>query len=779
MQNLEKYLSNKNNSTAGILIPVFLISLFLFSCNPTKYVPQGESLLDENHINVNKEGINKSDLAPYIRQKPNKRIFGAKFHLGLFNLSNINKSKWPHNWLREIGEEPVVFDPYSTYKSTGQIKSYVASKGYFDSNVLETIETANRKTKVFYNIDLKEPYKIRHISYEIADSNIKLLFDFDSVNCLIRRGEPYDVDVLQAEMKRVERDIKDFGFYNFSSDFISFNVDSTIGKRQVDIYYNIRKFLKVDNKNEQVQVPHQVYRVNKVFIFPDFVPKDALEGGESYFMKLDTTEYNGYYFISPGTKSPMRYDLILQALYVKPGTGYSVSNTEQTHSHLMALKTFRLANINYSEVAAESDSAGTGLLNCNIQLTMLTQQSFKVELEGTNFAGNLGGALNFIYQHKNLFRGAELFNLKLKGAYEALSQYTKIRSSQEYAVETSLRIPKFLLPFLEKETFIKKFNPTTNLLAAFNYQTMPYYTRTMANTTFGYNWSAGNYSSHIVNPLQFNLVNILSIDSAFQKDIERSSLAYSYRDVLILGGNYSYTFNNQSIKKSKDYWYLRMNAETAGNMLGLAGGLAGWEKTDSSYHFMGQSFAQYIRADIDLRYNILFNDVSSIVYRAFAGVGIPYGNSRAIPFEKQYFGGGANGIRAWQVRTLGPGTYKPDSTTYLNQTADIKLEFNAEYRFKLFWVLEGAVFLDAGNIWSYNKDETRPGSQFNIKTFYKDIAVGTGTGFRFDFSFVKLRADVGLKLRDPWISEGSRWIPLSRPYQRSDFTIVLGIGYPF
>jgi outer membrane protein assembly factor BamA len=215
-------------------------------------------------------------------------------------------------------------------------------------------------------------------------------------------------------------------------------------------------------------------------------------------------------------------------------------------------------------------------------------------------------------------------------------------------------------------------------------------------------------------------------------------------------------------------------------MLGLASRIVGAEKKEGSYQVLGLPFAQYVRADIDLRYNIILNDVSSIVYRAFVGAGIPYGNSKAIPFEKQYFGGGANGIRAWQVRTLGPGTYVPKTKGFLNQTADIKIEANAEYRFKLVWILHGALFLDAGNIWSYNYDQARPGSQFKINKFYNDIAVGTGAGFRFDLSFVLMRADLGMKLRDPWISSGSKWIVMNRPYNfKDDFTLVVAIGYPF
>jgi hypothetical protein len=420
-------------------------------------------------------------------------------------------------------------------------------------------------------------------------------------------------------------------------------------------------------------------------------------------------------------------------------------------------------------------------LDCTIQLTLLSQQSFKVEVEGTNSAGNLGGALNLIYQDKNLFHGAELFNIKLKGAYEATSQNDTLRSIQEYGIETSLRFPKFVIPFLEKESFIKKYNPSTTLLAAYNYQAMPVYTRTMANATFGYTWSGNAYTTNYVNPLQLNLIKMKEIDSLFKARIDTSSyLTYSYQDVMILGGSYSFVFNNQKIKKSNDYWFLRFNAETSGNMLALAGRIAGYDKRNDTLTVFGLSYAQYIRADLDIRYNFIINDASSIVYRGFVGAGIPYGNSKAIPFEKQYFGGGANGIRAWQVRTLGPGSYKPDTKGFLNQTADIKIEGNVEYRFDLFWILEGAVFMDLGNIWSYNKDPVREGTKFYINKFYKDLAVGTGAGLRFDLSFVLLRMDLGMKLRDPWLPEGSRWIIMNQPYNfRRDFTVVLAIGYPF
>jgi len=781
---LEKNRSNKNNPSGRFIYLLFPTLFIAASCNPTKYVPQDETLLDAYHISINREGIKKTDIEPYIRQKPNKRIFGTKFHLGLYNLSNIKKEKWPHSWLRAIGEEPVVFDPVATEKSVEQIKSYTSSKGYFDNKVDETVETENRKTKVFYNVDLKPPYKIRHLIYEIADTSIAALCYFDSVNCLIERGRPYDVDVLTSERTRFVRFIKDQGFYNFSDDHIFFRVDSTLGSRQVDIVYGIKKFLKIDPANRVISVPHSQYRIHNVYIFPDFVPRDVLAEGNAYYSTLDTTEYKGFYFISKEKKPQVKYDLIIQALYLMPGSGYNLTNTEQSQSHLLALKTFRLVNIFYNELPESAVKTNNELsLDCTVQLTQLSQQSFRIELEGTNSAGNLGGAVNLIYQHKNLFHGAELFNIKLKGAYEAITQKdttgSLLKSIQEYGVETSLRFPKFMLPFLETEDFIKKYNPSTTLVAAYNYQAMPLYTRTMANATFGYSWIGGPYTTHIVNPLQLNLIKMKDIDESFKQKIFTSSyLTYAYQDVMILGGNYSYIYNNQKIKKINNYWFLRFNAETSGNMLSLAQKIAHLD----SLKVFDLSYAQYVRADLDVRYNITINDASSIVYRGFIGAGIPFGNSKAIPFEKQYYGGGANGIRAWQVRTLGPGSYKPYTKGFLNQTADIKLEANIEYRFDLFWILEGALFLDMGNIWSYNMDPVRPGSKFYFNTFYKDIAVGTGTGLRFDFSFVLLRVDLGMKLRDPWILNGSRWIALNPDEHYSfkkDFVVVLAIGYPF
>jgi outer membrane protein assembly factor BamA len=778
----------KGSKKKGYFIPAILIGILSVACNPTKYVPSDETLLDDYKISINRESVKKSEVIPYIKQKPNKRIFGTRFHLGLYNLSNIEKEKWPHAWLRRIGEEPVIYDQYSTVKSKDQVKSYLTGKGYFDGTVGETVETANRKTKVWFDLRLNSPYIVRKIIYNIEDQILSTIVFADSIDCIIEKNKAYDVDKLMAEKSRLERLVRDYGFYSFSGDNISFRIDSMVGNRHVDIYYDVTKYLRIGRDNIPVRVPHIQYRIGKIFIYPDYIPRDVLSGGEEFQKSLDTTEYRGFYFIQGTGKPIVKYDRIIESLYIKPGSVFHQTNTERSQSHLMSLKVYRLVNIRYSEVTEAALKPGsTGELDCNIQLTPWSRQSFSVELEGTNSGGNLGGALNLIYQNKNLLRGAEQFSLKLKGAYETFTQSsTGIQSTQEYGAEASLRIPRFLIPFLESENFVRKYNPVTNIQFAYNYQNLPVYTRTVANASFGYMWNGNAYITHMVSPLQMNLVRIPSIDPDYYANvIEQSSyLLNSYKDVLIGGGSYSFVYSDQKITKKKDHWFVRFNAETSGNLLRSFMSISGRELTtdtvSSYYRLLGQPFAQYVRSDIDIRYNRIINDVSSIVYRAFIGVGIPYSNSVAMPFEKQYFEGGANGIRGWQVRSLGPGSYQPPTSKFVNQTGDIKLEANLEYRFKLFWILEGAAFIDAGNIWAIRKDDARPGSQFRLNKFYDDIAIGSGLGMRLDLKFVLLRTDFGIKIRDPKFTGSERWI-FSRPDPglKGNSAIVIAIGYPF
>ena len=350
---MEYFASNKNIKILKLFIIPALLAIIISSCNPTKYVPKGESLLVENRIIINNDSLKKGEILPLIKQKPNKRILGVRFHLGLYDLSNINKERWPHSWLRNIGEEPVIFDPNATSKSKEQIKTYIASKGYFDGRVTETIETANRKSKVYYNIEVKPAYLINNLFYEIADTGLSRIIKSDTVNCLIEKGKPYDVDLLQAERIRLERVIRDMGFYSFSSDNIYFRIDSTVGHRKVNIFYGVKKQLTFDSNNNQVLVPNRPYLIRKIYIYPDYVPNEVLTGGADYQKSLDTIKYNGYYFITNLKRPSINNDVIIHALYIKSGAAFNVTNTERSQSHLMAFKTYRLVNIRYIDSSRE------------------------------------------------------------------------------------------------------------------------------------------------------------------------------------------------------------------------------------------------------------------------------------------------------------------------------------------------------------------------------------------------------------------------------------------
>lgn len=777
-----KYFTLNKNKRLCVILILFLV-LLASGCNPTKYVRHGESLLDRNIVKTNNPALSKKELSRYIRQKPNKRIFGVRFHLALYNWSNIEKERWPHGWLRNIGEEPVIFDLVASNRSVEQIRSFLRSKGYFDAGVLETIETAKRRSNVYYNIDVTTPYTVRNIGYDISDSIIHTIVSIDTGSCVVSRAKPYDLDKIVAERSRMERTIRDWGYYNFNSDYIQINIDSTVGNRQVDITFMVRNAGQMAELTDTAEVMHARYKVRNVYIYPEYSPREAVASTEAYFESLDTTLYKNYYFVAPPGKPSIKYDLLLQSLSVRPNSIFNVSSSERSQKQLSSLKTYRLVNIDYTEsppgsLYQDNYKSIDGL----IRLTPFEQQSFTIELEGTNSAGNYGAAVNLIYQHKNLFHGAQQFNMKLKGAYETLSEtVTGFKNTQELGVEANVQFPEFLLPFPRKENFIRKYDPKSYLSIAYNYQKIPVYSRTVANATFGYNWKGNIFNTHGLYPFQLNLVNLPFIDPDFAHRIDTSSyLSYSYKDMLIMAGSYTWIFNNQQIQKSRDHTYFKFNFESAGNLAAVFSNIAGHAKRGDSFTLFGQEYAQYIRADIDLRYNRILNDASSVVYRIFAGAGIPYGNSKAMPFEKQYFGGGANGVRGWRVRSLGPGSFSDDVPSFVNQTADMKIELNAEYRFKLFWILEGAVFVDAGNIWTIKDDVDRPGAVFRFDKFMDDMAVGSGFGMRFDLNFVLLRADLGVKLRDPALQERPKWIRAVRHYNfRNDFSFVFGIGYPF
>lgn len=776
-------LYKSNLKRFGILI---FFSVILFSaCSPVKYVTNDEYLLDRYKIKVIEGKVKKDEIKNYIRQKPNKRILGLRFHLWLYNLSrkSSDKEKGISNWFRTIGEEPVIYDEFIANKSVDLLKSYFDNKGYYNSKVKDTVLLKRKRAKIFYKIEINEPYRINKIKYTCSDTILASDVLPDTINSSIKIGANFDLDLLQDERQRIETNLKNRGYYSFNKEFVYFQADSSAKTRKVNLVLKIQNFQKKDSNKTIISTSHKKYIINKVFVFTNFDQKEALSLGDEYYKDLDTAYIDGIYFISKGIDK-LNKRVVLQSNFLQEGELYSLNNANRTHKHLTNLRLFKIINIQFNIIdSLENDSLNFGYLDCNIKLTKHLLQSYTIELQGTNSYGNMGIGGNFLYRHRSVFGGAEITDFRINGAVEAIDEENVAGNfyTTEFGGNVTISIPKFILPVFKGEKFSKKYTPRTQISVGYNYQDRIDYRRSLLNMSYGYLWDGRKHLKHSFQLLDINAVDLPYATQDFKEYIDSTNLRSSYDKNIVSLTSYRLVFNNQDIRKIRDFYYCIFSSELSGNILSLFSEFTNSAKNENgSYEVFGIPFSQYVKFDVDFRYYDIVDNSNTLVYRIFGGVGIPYGNSELLPFEKMYFSGGANGIRAWNVRDLGPGSYSGGSgTRFPNQTGDIKLEANLEYRFKLFWVLEGALFFDAGNVWNIYSDEFS-GGLFRFDEFYKEIAFGSGIGTRFDFSFLLLRLDLGVKLRDPALPDGDRWISGFNDLTWSDdFTINIGIGYPF
>lgn len=756
-------------------ISICLIAVWLHSCHATKYVPEDAYLLHNYKIESGNGRVDKKALDEYIKQKPNKRIFFWRFYLSLYNLSSQKKDNGFNRWLKRIGEPPVIYDEMLKDRSTEQLSLYMRNKGFYHARVTDTTLISDQRAKVIYTIIPNQPYRIRDITYFFHDAGISELVLSDTASSAVKKGALFDVDLLQEERERIETLLRNNGYYNFSRDFIYYEADSSLGGYTVDLTLGIRNYPATNEFGKVIHSRHPVYRIRDVSLITDYDAVLFGRGGEPEKLDLDTLLYDSIRVIF-SEKPNIRPAMVTQKNNIIPGELFNAANVQRTYRNLSSLSAFNMVEIRFNEVDAQEN-----LLDCEVMIVPATRQSFTFRLEGTNSGGNIGAAGNLTYGHRNLFGGSEQFDLSFKGAIETLRESLGNRPGNmlEFGVEGRLRIPKFLLPF-RTDQFIRKFNPQTNFRLSYNYQRRPDYTRTLANASFGYNWQGNGNISHLVYPLETSLILTPYKSQSFQDWLEGKYIFYSYEPHLIVDSRYTMVFSNQKLLKNQDFQDVRINLETAGNLLYGGYSLLAPEQGDNNYSLFGVNFAQYVKADVDFRnYDFFYEDIS-LVLRGFVGAGFAYLNSAAMPFEKQYFSGGANSIRAWQVKNLGPGSYNDSTaTSYPNQTGDLKLEANMEYRFKLFWKLEAALFLDVGNIWSLSAEDDREGAQFRFNRFYKELAVGTGVGTRFVFSFFIFRFDLGIPLRNPYPVEGSNWLPGYSGISGRDLTFNIAIGYPF
>jgi outer membrane protein assembly factor BamA len=754
-------------------LSVLVLLMLLVSCSPYRQLDSDEYLLHKNIIAVDKPEL-KEGIKPIIKQKANRRILGVfRFHLAVYSLGNRGKPTRFKNWLKNtVGEEPVILDTLFTNKSTAQIKQYMTKHGYFDAEVSDTTLYKKKKAIVKYKIISHDPSYITSVVRQSSDPNLDSIVKNDSAGSKLKAGIIYNENILQDDRERLTKLFRNAGYFEFTQQFISYRVFTSDTSRNVAVYQDIAAFSTADST---VNRPHTRYYINRIIYNLDYDPLNTIASK----FNQDTIDYKGYLFVKPVVgRLPVKPEVIVNHTFMRPGNMFRQINADNTYKSLNLLGMYRFVNISYQQKDSNQ-------LDCFINLGSTPKQEYKTELEGTNNGGNLGVAGDFTYRNRNVFRGAEMFEFKVRGALESQKQFTEgednkvllLFNTYELGVENSIYLPKAIKPF--KRFFKNKAsNPVTVFSTNYNTQNRPEFNRSILDFSASLEWRKGKYIKQIVTPFQMNFVNV-KLEKYFQDKLESLNdpvLYSSYDNHLITNGRYSFIYNNQRLNEPGNFTFFRTNFEFAGNTLYAYSKLNKLSKDNNdSYRILNKRFAQYFRPDADIRYYFNINSHNTIVYRIAAGIAIAYGNSKIIPFEKSFYAGGSNDLRAFRARNVGPGNFS--STNNFERTGDIKINGNVEYRFDILKILKGAFFLDAGNIWLRKQESSRPEAEFDISKFYRQLAVGSGLGFRFDFTFFIFRLDIGVPVVDPQYT-GQDKIVVDQLKPRS-LVYNFGIGYPF
>jgi hypothetical protein len=743
-----------------------LILCVLYGCSATKYVPDGEYLLDKVKIKSDIEGYGTLELNHYIRQRPNFRMFGLnKTMFQLYNLSGRDSSKWYNRFLKKIGEEPVIFDSLLVAKTTSELTKLFVNKGYVNVDVSSEIFKKKKKAEVIYTLKGGEPYHIGAYSAEIGDSLPQVEGEPAATRTpLVKPGMMFDRNILDSERDRIARLLRNRGYYSFNKYFITYNADSAKNNNTVDISLNI----------EQPEQFKKFY-LDTVKFYLDFDPFQ-LNNINSYF-PADSIYIDDYTVYFHGEKPSLRPRTLFYHNLVQPRREYSQLNEDATYYNLSSLSALNNVHIHYDEFTRNDSS----FLNAQILLMPARRQSVTYSVEGTNTAGNIGVATGVNYLHKNIFRGSETFNLKVRGAYETISNFAY--PYMEIGTEASLHIPKFYFPFFNYSS-LKRYKTSTEVSLSYNQQVRPEYSRTLFSGGLHYTFQGRDRTAgrHQFDLIDIDYVYLPKKDSVFMSRLPSSAEYFGYTNQFIVAMSYSYLKTTYDpMQKQRNAYTWRFQIESAGNVLyGLNKAFNAKKDAENlSYELFNNYFAQYVKGDMDYAKTIVLDRQNSIAWRIGGGLAFPYGNSEMLPFEKRYYSGGANSVRAWSVRELGPGNYQPgDSTTFFNQSGDVKLDLNIEYRTRFFWKFEAAAFIDAGNIWTIKDYAGQEGGTFRFNEFYKQIALGYGLGLRLDMDFFLVRFDCGWKAFNPALKGKDAWTILHPDFGKN-WAWHIAVGYPF
>lgn len=764
----------------------------LASCSSTKYVGEGEYLLDKVEIISDNKGYKPGDLKPYLRQQPNFKAFGLmKWQLFVYDWSGRNEKKWINKQLRRIGEAPVILDTTLVDQSAGELKRFFINKGYVDADVSVTIDTSkSKKAVVTYKITSNEPYRINNYAMYLNDPVIDSIAHLkspprsvlssafrsysDDYTSLIKDGALFDRDILDKERQRLTTLLRRRGYYAFNRDYLSYIADSSFNRHIVDLDMLLRPYRLQRPDGTVTDTTHRRYYIKDVSIVTDY---DPLRLDEDRSFIPDTFRVGNVNILYGKNGKSIRPNVLRKSNFIIPGRLYNERNVEQTYASFATLRALRNVNIRFSEIE-END---TMKLNCTILTSPAKLQGFGVDIEGTNSAGDLGFASGINYQHRNLFKGAEVLSTKVRGAYEAISKSAG-GNFLEIGTEASVLFPRFLFPFLT-ENFRRKIRATSELKVSYSFQTRPEFQRSILSGGWSYIWQerSNTQARHVFKLLDVDFVQLPKVDSIFKRKIPESTWLYNFTDQFIVGTGYTYSFSNYNPQnRLRNTHSMRVSFDMAGNLLYALSSMTGAKKNEENrYDLFGVSYAQFVRGDVDFSKSIVLDSRNKLAFHVGVGVGYPYGNSKKLPFERSYFSGGANSVRGWSVRSLGPGSMPADSVqSFADQIGDIRLDLSVEYRTKLFWKFEMAAFIDAGNVWNFHKDPNFPNGNFDFSRFCKEIAVSYGLGLRLDFDFFLIRFDTGMKAYDPQRSGAKRWAIL-HPNFGKNFAWHFAVGYPF
>ena len=737
-----------NKSLIRPYLTLLTAALLMCGCSATRDLPEDVYMLDR--VRVVADGkykdINPSQLKSYIRQKGNARWFYAlKIPLGVYAMAGKDSS-WINRTLRNMGEAPVVYDTLMAQQTCEILRQALQNKGYLDAEVELFLDKKGRKVNAYYVLHPNEPYFVSDFDTEIRDSVIAGLLEDRKMQ--IRIGQRFSVDALNSERSEITSFLQDRGYFRFHKEYITYKARRHDEEKKVDVKLIVHPYYTAEGKDTL----HAHYDIRNI-VYESGAPND--------------------------TVIHLRRHVLEENTFIEKGKPYSASALQNTYNHFGRLGAVRYTNINFEPVP------DTSLLDTRIQIQTNKPSTISFQPEGTNTAGDLGAAASLTYQNRNLFKGAETFSVQLRGAYEAIRGLEGYKNQDfiEYSIESRLSFPRFIFPFLSSDVR-RRIIATSEVSLTFDSQDRPEFHRRVLSAVWRYNWRPqGHHDSYRIDLIDLNYVFMPWISETFKKEYlddttnSNAILRYNYEDLFIMKMGFGWTYNNGR-------YALKTNVETAGNLLNLSSRIFKPEMNENQqYMLFGIAYAQYVKGDFDFTKQLLSRlSKDQLVFHFGFGIAYPYGNSRILPFEKRYFSGGANSVRGWSVRSLGPGSYKDKDgqINFITQTGDLKLDLNLEYRTHLFWKFGGALFVDAGNIWTLRDYKDQPGGQFQIGSFLRDLAVSYGLGVRLNFDYFILRFDLGMKAVNPaYKTEEEDHYPLIHPRLSRDLAFHFAVGLPF